>query len=287
MKPNNRDESFDLLAHEKKISELYQYNKEQQGEIPRGQVDSEIMAMAKQQLSKNTSLLTQDHKHSQAASANKNAPAKTLKAWQWPFSLVASVGILGILFITQRDYFVDPLNIIARDADIVHEPDMLTPNFIEAENLTEEIAADPAIKVKQMKASTQKPEMMLDENPLGKERTAEASKRMSFRQTSKVLHEPMLDYSTLEDNSLHMSPISLADLSKLAELLKLELTKQNMSEVEARASSVKMQQTLFENLVQYQKSHTEFTLTDQYLSVLTEKQVKQLKLAFTEAVPEN
>ncbi|MGK0382472.1 MAG: hypothetical protein ACI8QG_002243, partial [Flavobacteriales bacterium] len=38
---------------------------------------------------------------------------------------------------------------------------------------------------------------------------------------------------------------------------------------------------------QYQKSHEEFELTEKYLSVLTDKQVQQLKSVATEAPSEN
>ncbi|AGH44897.1 hypothetical protein C427_2788 [Paraglaciecola psychrophila 170] len=49
----------------------------------------------------------------------------------------------------------------------------------------------------------------------------------------------------------------MSKLSKLAELLKLELTTQNMTEIKANASSIKIQQTLFEHLPMCQKSHVE------------------------------
>jgi hypothetical protein len=79
----------------------------------------------------------------------------------------------------------------------------------------------------------------------------------------------------------------MMNMSKLAELLRLEQALQNMSERVTSASNVKMQQNLFEQLIQYQKSHEEFELTEKYLSVLTDKQVQQLKSVATEAPSEN
>ncbi len=275
-------DSFNLLAHEKKISELYQNNKKYSVEEPSAQIDSEILAMAKQQLSDHSSLLAKNQTLDQPPPANKNTQRKTQKAWQWPFSLVASVGILGVLFITQRDYFIDPSNVVAGDAGILNEPVMRAPDISAAETLTEEITAEQSFQVMKMAASAQKHEGRLDKELIAVER-----KRMSISRTPKVLKEQMLDKSMLEDNSAKTSPMSLFDMSKLAELLTLELAIQNMSELEASASSVKMQQTLFEHLTQYQKSHAEFKITEKFLSVLTEKQVQQLKQFSAEAVSEN
>ena len=58
MSKNNKDKPFYLSPHEKKISEFYQNNKRHQGEEPSAQLDSEIMAMAKQHFKVNHSLLT-------------------------------------------------------------------------------------------------------------------------------------------------------------------------------------------------------------------------------------
>jgi phospholipase/lecithinase/hemolysin len=81
--------------------------------------------------------------------------------------------------------------------------------------------------------------------------------------------------------------MSLSELSKLAELLRIELATQNMSEIEASASIIKMQQSLFAQLAQYQKSHVDFIITEKYLNVLTDNQVQQLKPNAKKAVSEN
>jgi hypothetical protein len=268
---DNKDETFELLAHEKKISELYQNNKQQQAQQPSAQIDSRIMAMAKQQLSDNSSLLTKAATLDQQSSAHKKTQHKSQKAWQWPFSLVASVGILSILFITQKDYFIHS-NIIASG----------DPDIGEVEKFSEELVAVQSFQANEAPASALKSEVLLDKGFVTAQR-----KNMSVSQTSKLLNEQLSDRSMLEDNSLKTSPISLLDMTKLAELLKRHQTIQNISEVEATASSVKMQQTLFEHLTRYQKSHAEFIIPDKYLSVLTEKQVEQLTSFATETVPEN
>jgi hypothetical protein len=279
---DNKDETFELLAHEKKISELYQNNKQQQAQQPSAQIDSRIMAMAKQQLSDNSSLLTKAATPDQQSSAHKKTQHKSQKSWQWPFSLVASVGILSVLFITQKDYFIHSNNIAAGDAGIINVPVIGVPDISEVEIFSEELVAVKSFPVNKAPASALKPEILLDKGFVTAQR-----KNMSVSQTSKLLNEQLSDSSMLEDNSLKTSPISLLDMSKLAELLKRHQTIQNISEVEATASSVKMQQTLFEHLTRYQKSHAEFIIPDKYLSVLTEKQVEQLTSFATETVPEN
>ncbi|MFT4747596.1 MAG: hypothetical protein ACI8XG_001676 [Congregibacter sp.] len=45
--------------------------------------------------------------------------------------------------------------------------------------------------------------------------------------------------------------------------------------------------TNHEQLAQYQKSHVDFKLTEEFLSVLTEMQIQQLKSMSTKAVPED
>jgi hypothetical protein len=282
MSSDNKNESFDLLAHEKKLSELYQNDKKHQGEEPSAQIDSEIMAMAKLQLSENSRSLHKEQTLNLQPSGNKNKKGNPKKLWQWPFSLVASVGILGLLFITQRDYFILPTNIVAGDAGILTEPVSLVPDISQSAKEAEGKAAEPSFQALQMTASAHKTEALLDEKL-----TAVVSKRMSISETPKVLTERMLDRSMLEKNSAKTSSMSLSDMSKLAELLRQELAKQNLSELEPSASNVKKQQTLFEQLTQYQKSHGEFEISEEFLNVLTDKQVEQLKSMATEAIPNN
>lgn len=279
---DNQDGTFDLLVHEKKISDIYQNSKAHQAEKPNAQLDSEIMAIAKQQLLGSYSLLAKDQTLLQQISADKNRQKKTQtktqnnspKSWQGPFSLAASVGVLGILFITQTDYFINPNYIVTGDAQIIDAPAMRAPNIIEAEILTPESAAAQPFQSIKKPTSAQKYEVLLDEESFNKESfnkelMAMQRKRVSVSPDQKVLKKQMMN------------------MSKLAELLRLEQALQNMSERVTSASNVKMQQNLFEQLSQYQKSHEEFELTEKYLSVLTDKQVQQLKSVATEAPSEN
>lgn len=279
---DNQDGTFDLLVHEKKISDIYQNSKAHQAEKPNAQLDSEIMAIAKQQLLGSYSLLAKDQTLLQQISADKNRQKKTQtktqnnspKSWQGPFSLAASVGVLGILFITQTDYFINPNYIVTGDAQIIDAPAMRAPNIIEAEILTPESAAAQPFQSIKKPTSAQKYEVLLDEESFNKESfnkelMAMQRKRVSVSPDQKVLKKQMMN------------------MSKLAELLRLEQALQNMSERVTSASNVKMQQNLFEQLIQYQKSHEEFELTEKYLSVLTDKQVQQLKSVATEAPSEN
>jgi hypothetical protein len=279
---DNQDGTFDLLVHEKKISDIYQNSKAHQAEKPNAQLDSEIMAIAKQQLLGSYSLLAKDQTLLQQISADKNRQNKTQtktqnnspKSWQGPFSLAASVGVLGILFITQTDYFINPNYIVTGDAQIIDAPAMRAPNIIEAEILTPESAAAQPFQSIKKPTSAQKYEVLLDEESFNKE---SFNKELMAMQRERVSVSP--DQKVLKKQMMNMS--------KLAELLRLEQALQNMSERVTSASNVKMQQNLFEQLIQYQKSHEEFELTEKYLSVLTDKQVQQLKSVATEAPSEN
>jgi hypothetical protein len=284
---DNQDGTFDLLVHEKKISDIYQNSKAHQAEKPNAQLDSEIMAIAKQQLLGSYSLLAKDQTLLQQISADKNRQKKTQtktqnnspKSWQGPFSLAASVGVLGILFITQTDYFINPNYIVTGDAQIIDAPAMRAPNIIEAEILTPESAAAQPFQSIKKPTSAQKYEVLLDEESFNKESFSKESfnKELMAMQRERVSVSP--DQKVLKKQMMNMS--------KLAELLRLEQALQNMSERVTSASNVKMQQNLFEQLIQYQKSHEEFELTEKYLSVLTDKQVQQLKSVATEAPSEN
>lgn len=291
---DKKDETFDLLAHEKKISELYQNTQAFQAEKSSARLDSKIMAMAKQQLSGNSGLLIQEQSLPQQSLNNKNKQRKTQnkspKSWQWPFSLVASVGLLGILFITQRYYFINPSNIVVGETDIFNEPTMQAPDISQSEKYPQEIAVDQSFQEMKSVSSSSKSELlsykevmidkkvMLDkEMLLDKEFSAVARKRISISHPQKVLEEQIMEKSLLEDNSVKTSMMSLSDMSELAGSLKIEQAIQNISKLEASSSSVDMQQILFKQLIQYQKSHIEFKITEKYLSVLTDEQIRKLK----------
>ena len=273
---DNKDGSFDLLVHEKKISELYQKNKQHLGEEPSSKIDIKIMAMAKQQISEPPSVLIKEQTFNQPPPANQNTQPKTRKAWQWPFSLVASMGFLGVLLITQQEYFIHPNNIVATDAGMLNEA------LMQATDINADEAAVKFFQREQTVSTAQKYEVLLDPKI-----SAVTRKRISVNQTEKVLNEQMLHKPTLADNAPNTPSMSLVEMTRLAELLKLELSLQNKSGEEMSVSKVNMQQTLFEQLSQYQKSHEEFTITEKYLSVLTDKQVQQLIPIIIEAVPEN
>jgi hypothetical protein len=288
---DNQDGTFDLLVHEKRISDIYQNSKAHQAEKPNAQLDSEIMAIAKQLLG-SYSLLAKDQTLLQQISADKNRQNKTQtktqnnspKSWQGPFSLAASVGVLGILFITQTDYFINPNYIVTGDAQIIDAPAMRAPNIIEAEILTPESAAAQPFQSIKKPTSAQKYEVLLDEESFNKESfNKESFNKESFNKELMAMQRERVSVSP--DQKVLKK--QMMNMSKLAELLRLEQALQNMSERVTSASNVKMQQNLFEQLIQYQKSHEEFELTEKYLSVLTDKQVQQLKSVATEAPSEN
>ncbi|MFQ3192336.1 MAG: hypothetical protein ACI936_003488, partial [Paraglaciecola sp.] len=208
--------------------------------------------------------------------------SKIKKSWQGPLSLVASVGLVSVLMITQKDYFIHPNNIVAGDTDILNEPVLRTPTISATDTRKDELAVEPSFQSIKIVASSQKYEVLLDSGS-----NLMARKKMSVSQTPTVLKEQILDKSMFEDKTSRTSAMSLSELSKLAELLRIELATQNMSEIEASASIIKMQQSLFAQLAQYQKSHVDFIITEKYLNVLTDNQVQQLKPNAKKAVSEN
>ena len=282
MSADNKYESDELLAHEKKISELYQNDKQYTTQQPSAQIDAAIMAMAKQQLADNSSLLIKEQPLNQPPPANTTTKIKNTNIWKWPFSLVASVGLLSVLMMTQKEYFIHPNDIVAEEAGNFNEPITFAADISAAEILADEIAAKQPFQSMKMTTSAQKHEVLLDKGS-----TAAVRTRMPVRQTPQMAENQTLDRFKLEGHVATTSSMSLLDMSKLAELLKLELEIQNISEHEASPTTVKMQQTLFENLIQYQKNQIEFTIPEKYLSVLSEKHVQQLQSVTIEAVPES
>jgi hypothetical protein len=271
MSSDNKDNAFDALAHEKIISGLYQNNKQHHAEKPSAQIDSRIIATAKLQLSGNPSLLIKDNTLNPQPSKNKEIKTKRQKLWQWPFSFVASVGLLGILFITQRDYFIHPNNIVAGDADMLNAPLMQTPSSSQVARLTEEITAVQSFKVEKAQATTQKSELLFD-----KDFSAVERKKRSVMQPSVLLKEQTMDKLKFEGDLAKTSAMSLSDMSELAELLKREMSMPNMSALDVSISRLKMQQSLFQGLIQYKQVNKNFKIPEEFLNVLTEKQVQQL-----------
>ena len=282
MSSDNTNESFNLLSHEKKISELYHSNNARQGEKPSAQLDSKIIALAQKQLSENASLLSKDHNHIQQQSGIKDTKSKRINAWQWPFSLVASVGILSVLLITQKDYFIHPNDIAATDVGKLYQPVLKENNISTVESRTYEEADQLALPALQRMVSVKKDEVMLEQKF-----TTSARKGMSIKQSPIVLKEQTVAKTTIAANFAKKSFMSLSEMFNLAELLKVEQARQNKAGLAANAASIKMQQTLFEHLTEYQKSHKENKIAKEFLNVLTEKQIKHLQSMVTEAVPEN
>lgn len=284
MSSDNENESFDLLAHEKAISELYQNNKLHHTQEPSAKIDAKIMALAEQQLLDNPNDLNKDPLPEQQPIGIQKTPRKSKKSWHWPISLVASVGFLGVLFITQREYFINPNSVVSYDVDLLNEPVIhQTPSMSMLEPELENSVVRPSFQAVQVAASNQK-----EEEQLNKDYSDVARKRLPLSPTAKVLKEQRLDSSMSEDNSAKTSTVSLFEMSKLAELLKLELSIKNSLELKSDTTKInKMQQTLFEHLVVYQNNHADFKITETFSNVLTEKQIQQLKSFGAEAVLDN
>lgn len=284
MSHDNKDELFELLAHEKEISELYQKDQQGQLELPSAQLDSAIMAMAKQKMADNAHMLSGSQGLKQQTLANRNTQLTSYNAWKWPFSLVASVGFLGVLMITQRDYFIHPNDIVATDVGHLTQPGRDAP-AVSVETMADDIATKqylPSVQSEKMTHSAQESKLQLSKRFKSME-----TKRMSASQTPQVSEVQILPSAKFEEQDLKTSSMSLFELSKLAKLLTLELAIQGRSNLEGNTSIVKKQQTLFEHLAQHQKSYPEFKITKKFLTVLTDKQVQQLTLPGTEVVPDN
>jgi hypothetical protein len=162
--------------------------------------------------------------------------------------LLASAGLVSVLLITQQYYFIHPNNIVAEDTGILNEPVLRTPSESATGTLTDVLEAEQPFQLMKIEASAQKADVRVDS-----ELNLMTIKKISVSRTPRVLKDEMLDGFELEDNIARTSVITLSKRSRLAELLKLELDTQNTLEIEANASSIKMQETLFEHLAQYKK----------------------------------
>lgn len=279
---SKKNESTELSAYEKKISELYQSDKKRHAEMPSLNIDADIMAMAKQHLSDHSSLSTNGLLRDSHNTDYQSTKRKSKKAWQGPFSLVASVGLLSILLITQRDYFIHPNNIVAEDAGIISEPVLKSADIMTNEIATEKLEVEPSLQATKMSASTQMQEQHLIKNNEGI-----ARKRGSVNQSAEILEEQLASKSMFGDNVDDMPTMSLLEMSKLANLLRQDQTLVNQLEQETSDSTIRKQQVLFEQLLKYQRAHIDFKITEKYLDVLSEKQIQQLQSFDLDAEPVN
>ena len=94
---------------------------------------------------------------------------------------------------------------------------------------------------------------------------------------------------TQKDYFIHPHNFVAGDKDTLSDLVtqapNISVAKTPAIEIEASASRVKMQQTLFEHSKKYHIRHAEFKITEKYLSVLTEKQRQQLISVAGDVVP--
>jgi hypothetical protein len=282
MSSSNKNEPFDLSAQEKGISKLYQNYKRQHGEEPSLNIDAEIMAMAQQQLSENSNSMDHQHKLKQAENGVNHTQPDKRKIWRGPFSLVASVCVLTILLITQRDYLIHPNQIDATDVSTLDVPVSKVPKISSVESFAEEKDEERSSRARQVTVSAQRDEVVSDQKY-----AALAKKSMSIIPTPKEHKEQLLERTLFVDNAPKISTISLEDIYKLAEVLKLEMTSKDKSKLELNSKITKLQQDLFEHMSTYQEGHGEITLTEDFLNVLTDKQIKQLQSMAIETVPKN
>lgn len=282
MSSDSKTESDDLLAHEKKISELYHNNQKQKGEEPSLQLDTEILATAQQQMSENSSPMIKRAKVGQPDNVLKHRQPKIRNTWRGPFSLVASVCVLSILMITQKDYFMHPHHLDGNHVGKLDGPILGTPTISSADSYIENDESAQSSSPKKISLSVTKDKVILE-----KKYPEVARQSMSISESPQAPKERLLERTMLVDNFANISSLSLHELSKLAEELKLELAKNDQSTLEVSAKITKMQQDLFEHLFQHQKQQGEIKLTEEFLNLLTDKQIKQLQSQTIETVPNN
>jgi hypothetical protein len=66
--------------------------------------------------------------------------------------LVACVGVLGVLFMTQKNYFIHPNNIVADDTGLLNEPVLQATDISEFGTLKETFVTKPYFQ--EMKITT-------------------------------------------------------------------------------------------------------------------------------------
>jgi hypothetical protein len=273
MKPT-LDQDFERSASEQQLSDLYQDCRNNQTEKPSVQLDSAILEQARQNLKTPLSLIkTFTKKHS---------------TWRGPFSLVASLGVLAILLVTQRDMFL-------QQQDIIHDVNQL-PTPVSTITEMPIVAEVPAAEVM---ADNLELKDNLSSLPQLIQQQSAAKKNFSPLQTNlqpvllsadetppQMMKEQMLKPGALKQGSVKVQPMTLFEMSKLAEVIKLELATQNRMAINNHQvvgnddvvidNTQNMQSTLFEHLMHYQQVYPEFSLTDKFKKVLTDEQIKQL-----------
>lgn len=293
---NKQPSDFEPLAHEQKISQWYQQMNAESKQQPSSKLDANILNVAKKvaQKSLKNNALQNTHgtntaaegvgsdatKHALIPSEKKNKPRSK---WYRHLSLAASVAILGVLFFSQYDFFVSP--------EVALRQPVTLPTPAEIQELSEapssqkttdkEVAAtDTASKARLLYESVQErkrassEELPLKQSPVKLPTT-------SVAQLNKPdIKEKMVDNARLAENSAQTQPMSLYEMSKWAEVLRLEMAIGQLTdtlEVKPQEKVTKMQRTLFEHLTVYQSAHPEYQIEEKFLRVLTLSQVNQLK----------
>jgi hypothetical protein len=263
-KINDRD--FDLLPHEKKISDLYQQSQNTLEPNPSTQLDSVILAKAKQQALDNVE---------QAVSTKVKK-----RRGQWPISIAASVCLLSVLFITQQQNFTGVNDDLVNTRQSMPEPKMSRPDMGPLKEIESDLAkhdVNEYRKVQLQKAQAQQSERLIAKVQV----SAARMKKSELNGLNFAADEISADIIHTETPELlassGLSMLTLSEIDKLADSLRLVSMAEDNGKQNNHASVINQQLTLFEALQEYKKSHQEFIIGKKYLEVLTDAQVQQLK----------
>jgi hypothetical protein len=75
---------------------------------------------------------------------------------------LASLGLVSVLLMTQKDYFIHPNNIVAENTSIVDEPVLSTSSVSATGTLTDELEAERPFQLMKIEALSQKSDVLLD-----------------------------------------------------------------------------------------------------------------------------
>lgn len=255
-----KDQDFDLLPHEKKISDLYQQSQHTLEDNPSTELDSIILAKAKQQVSDNV-----------------DQPVSTKakkRVGQWPISIAASVCLLSVLFITQQQDFTHVNDDLVDSRQSMPAPQMSRPDMAPLKEIETDMAkrrVNEYRKVELQKTQSQESERLIAKVQV----TAARMKKPELNGlnfSTDVIHTETAELLASADSPI----LTLSEIDKLADSLRLALMPKDKGK-QTSVINLNQQQVLFEALQEYKKSHQKFIISKKYLEVLTEVQVKKLK----------
>jgi hypothetical protein len=265
MSQDDKDDQLESLDQVKYISQLYQASKLNPHEMPTKKIDKSILALAKERV-----------KHDDFLAGKTNARDKKRSKWRPYLSLAASVCLVSLVFITQRQYFIDPPKTLIADNPL--EPEMMRMASQSKETRSEEIQHDDTQDDEQPETIVLEP----SSNLLTDRRGMVSSGKSSLADTQSVPRQEFLVKQKKQQVEKRKKRLvdPLFEIDKVAKQLQSETAKDSkhdrfVAPLTTENTAV-LQTLLFDKLFQYKLDHPESVIGNEYYQLLTEQQTNQL-----------